>query len=488
MTNLKGDILYVNETASRMFGFDTNKGFIAKGVVVRYKNPKDRDVLIETLKKQRNITNFEFEALTKTGETRNILLSGALTDDVITGMISDITERKQAEESLRQTKDQLDGILHAIADGVTVIDASGRLVYANDVVALAAGYPSAEEMLRNYDPAQSAKQYDLVDEAGAPFPATQLPNRLLLDGKPAQPVTVGYRLQTTGNLRWAVVQARPIFDEQGKMQFVVTVMHDITELMQAEETLRESERKLRLIAENATDVILAYDMDRRLIYVNPALEEFTGYTVAELEEKNFINWLYPEDEAKPLALWEDLFAGKGFSGEEFRIVTKDGQIKWCLSSWGPLYDESGRQIGIQGRERDITEIKRTEQTLREGERRFREMLENVELIAVMLNVEGRVTFCNDYLLRLTGRSRADVLGQNWFAMFVPPELHVEDVFWAGMEQNTIVPHFENEILTTSGERRLVSWNNTVLQDTEGRVIGITSIGEDITEQIGRAHV
>ncbi|MBI5292730.1 MAG: PAS domain S-box protein [Chloroflexi bacterium] len=131
---------------------------------------------------------------------------------------------------------------------------------------------------------------------------------------------------------------------------------------------------------------------------------------------------------------------------------------------------------------ELAERKQAEEKLRESERRFREMLENVDLIAVMLDVEGRIVFCNDHLLRLTERKWADVLGQNWFALFVPPELHLEDRFRTSIKQDTIFPHFENDILTASGERRLVSWSNTILRDTEGHVIGTTSIGEDITER------
>lgn len=132
----------------------------------------------------------------------------------------------------------------------------------------------------------------------------------------------------------------------------------------AEQALKESERKLRLIAENATDVIFAYDMDRSLIYVNPAVKQLTGYTVDELKERNYINWVHPDDAERVKRLWNGLFEGKGFSGEEIRIVTKDGQIKWSLSSWSPMYNGGSRQIGVQGIEHDITERKRIEDELR----------------------------------------------------------------------------------------------------------------------------
>lgn len=124
-----------------------------------------------------------------------------------------------------------------------------------------------------------------------------------------------------------------------------------------EKALRESESKLRLISENARDAIFAYDMEGKLIYVNPAFEELTGYGIEELKTRSFIDYLHPEDREKISHLWEELFRGGSIEGVELRIITKDGREKWCLSRWGPIYDERGKQIGVQGRETDITDKK-----------------------------------------------------------------------------------------------------------------------------------
>ncbi len=138
------------------------------------------------------------------------------------------------------------------------------------------------------------------------------------------------------------------------------------ELHRVQEDRWESEKKLRLIGDNSTEVIMAYDMERRLIYVNPAIEKQTGYSIHEMWEKHFINWVHPDDNATMMALWERLFQGEGYSGREFRIVTKEGETKWILGSWHPLRDERGCQIGVQGREIDITERKLLEEQLRQS--------------------------------------------------------------------------------------------------------------------------
>src|SRR5262249_4781454 len=161
-----------------------------------------------------------------------------------------------------------------------------------------------------------------------------------------------------GRLVWGQSSVSAIRGANGELLYIISMVEDITQRREITEALRESEKNLWLIAENTTDVIFAFDMNRRPLYVNSAVEELTGYTFEEIVEKGFINWIHPADEERMLRHWEELYAGKSYSDVEFRLITKTGQMKWCASSWGPLLDEGGTQIGVQGRERDITELKR----------------------------------------------------------------------------------------------------------------------------------
>lgn len=122
--------------------------------------------------------------------------------------------------------------------------------------------------------------------------------------------------------------------------------------------------------------------------------------------------------------------------------------------------------------------------LRESERRFRSMLENVELITGIINKDGRIIFCNDFILSLTGYRRDEVVGHNFFELFVPLKLQKSARAWFQdvLSSGDISVHNIYPIQTKGGQTLYVHWNHTVLFDAEGSVSGVASIGEDITER------
>ena len=149
---------------------------------------------------------------------------------------------------------------------------------------------------------------------------------------------------------------------------IITMMERLRRTL---ESARRSERNHHLIAENTTDLILAYGLDRRLLYVNPAIERLLGYSVDEMRTLQRINWIHDEDRRRMEELTEKLYLGAAFADVEFRVVTKLGEERWFSATWGPLRDERGQQIGIQGVERDITERQRM---LHEPDRNFLQLL------------------------------------------------------------------------------------------------------------------
>lgn len=247
------------------------------------------------------------------------------------------------------------------------------------------------------------------------------------------------------------------------------------------QALEASESRARLMADNAAGIVLAYDMDRKLTFATPAVEKLTGYSAEDLRDEGLLAWVHTEDRRRMRAHWESLFRGGACLDEEYRLVTRNGRVKWMSATWSPVLDEQGRQTGIQGSEREITARKYAEQALQESERRFRDLMDCVQFAAVMVNVKGYVSFCNEYALNLTGWTRDDVIGHP-ACQFFDPEFRQQLVAAIELAQETGEPQtpYESAILTRDRERRWFQWSSIALRDTLGKTVGFASVGADIT--------
>ena len=120
--------------------------------------------------------------------------------------------------------------------------------------------------------------------------------------------------------------------------------------------------------------------------------------------------------------------------------------------------------------------------LKESERRFSQILESGNIVSLLLNKDGSINFCNDYLLQITGYSRNEILGKNWFDLFVPNDVKegLFQVFAENIQTKNILNNYENQILSKNGEILYISWYNITLQSDSDEMLGLASIGVNIT--------
>ena len=154
---------------------------------------------------------------------------------------------------------------------------------------------------------------------------------------------------------------------------------------------------------------------------------------------------------------------------EVALATRSGERRWLDLSLAPL-DRAGRHsVLLSGY--DITESKLMHGELRASERRFREILDGVRVVAVLRDLGGRVTYCNAFGLELLGYQMEELAGVDWFSSCLPEERReVARARYALEIRSIAMPALEEgDIVTREGERRLMSWNNTLLRDAQGHL-------------------
>lgn len=213
--------------------------------------------------------------------------------------------------------------------------------------------------------------------------------------------------------------------------------------------------------------------------LNLAWEEKLGFSMAEVQSRSFIDFVHPEDVEATHKEIEKQIAGTIADSFVNRYRCKDGSYRWLEWKVAPVKNKTLLYVTA----RDITERKQVQKALIAAETKSRNLLESIQLAAVMLDCSGAITFCNNYFLGLTGWSRDEVFGRNFFDLFIPEaERNAAASEYAAYFSDKALHDYEGAIVTRNGVKRLVTWNNSFLWDSDGNMIGIATIGTDITEK------
>ena len=240
---------------------------------------------------------------------------------------------------------------------------------------------------------------------------------------------------------------------------------------------------VRILAEHVVDMVSTHDPDGSFRYVSAVFAGMLGEYPGSLVGKQPRNFAHPDDAQAIAGLWKRALVWTGASAATtWRCRRHNGEYLWLESTARASATEMEELGAIVCVSRDVTERKQIEDALRDSENRFRTALETVRLVAIGLDPQGRVTFCNDAICTLTGWSRAELLGENWFDRCTPPGDIYRSVFSERIGSGDIPLKLENEIVCRDGSRRMIEWDNTVLRTPAGDVLGTASLGADVTEQ------
>jgi PAS domain S-box-containing protein len=448
-------------------------------------HPDDLPVAVEALQRaSRGETQhrFELRVLSKSGE----YLVGEFTstphvkDGKVAGALGigrDITERKRAEEALRQSEAKLKEALLAAQMGVWEWTAATGTVTWDENLYRIAGRdpklpaPSYEEFPQIFAP-ESWESHKAAAENAL---ATGTPYELDLE-----------MVRPDGSRRWVIGRGEPLRDASGNITRLHGTVQDITERKAAERAALEAESKYREIFEGAMEGIYRTSLEGRSLAANPALAKILGFDSAPevlcaITDTAHQVWLDPDERLHFTALLQERGAVPGY---ECQWKRKDGTVIWASLNSRIVRGVDGRALYYEGFVEDITERKRAEAALIEERHLLYTLMDNLPDKIYFKDRESRFTRMNKMHTKLFGLSDpAQVVGKTDFDFFTPE--HAQAAY--NDEQGIIrtgQPVVGKEEMETwpDGHVTWVSTTKMPLRDAGGNIIGTFGVSRDITER------
>ncbi len=386
------------------------------------------------------------------------------------GVMMDITERKRAEEALRESEARLQAVLDGSLDPIFMKDREGRMVLANPATCAAIGKP-AEFVLGKTD-----EQF--LDNPADARAIMANDRRIMLSGEPE---TVEEAVSTPSGTRYYVNKKLARRDAAGNVIGLISTAHDVTEQKRAEEALRESEERYRQLADAMPQLVWTASSDGVVDYYNARAVE---YGIAVASSPTYYHWepaIHPDDLAPTWEAWREAVAqGQPYQKEQ-RLLMADGGYRWHLSRGRPQRNEEGLIVKWFGTATDIDDFKRAEEALHESEARLQAVLDGSPDPIFVKDREGRQVMANPATYAAIGKPAEACLGKTDEEFLDDPAdgraiMASDHRIMASGRAETV----EEMISTQSGTRYFVS-NKTPYRDAAGNIIGLIGTSHDVTE-------
>jgi diguanylate cyclase (GGDEF)-like protein/PAS domain S-box-containing protein len=333
----------------------------------------------------------------------------------------DITERKRAEDELKKSEEITHAITDFANDAITMMDNKGNISYWNPAAELILGYTSAEAIGRNLHELITPERFLPAYLAAFPeFQKTGQGNAIGKTQELAARRKDGREIDVALSL--SAVKIKGAWHSVG-------ILQDITERKRADDALRESEERYRVLVENASDIIFRTDVNGQLTFVNPAMIHVTGYEKEELIGMQYTILIRPDMRDNALKFFgRQMVKGLQNTYTEYPIITKDGKNLWFGQNT-QLIVNNGKVTGFQVVSRDITELKRMDDKLQFEEQRFRAFVEHASDMIVLVNPEGVILYVNPAIESILGFKPEERIGANGSEIVHPDDVKaLADVF------------------------------------------------------------
>ncbi len=334
--------------------------------------------------------------------------------DCLLGALRDITERKQAEEALRESEERVRLLLDSTAEAIYGLDLEGKCTFCNPSTLRLLGYQDQTDLL-------GKNMHELIHYThpdGTTYPVE--------DCHACQAFRNGKGFHVKDELFWRAdgtcfpVEYRSFpIRKQGQVLGAVVTFLDITESKQAEQALAKSENQFRSIFENSAMGVILLDLEGRLVRCNPAFCAMIGYPEPELTAMRFKDFTHPEDIPKSLREFKELLAGeREYYQFEKRYITSKGDSIWTRLTVSRIGTAAGLSDFVLAMVEDVTDHRKAEQALLQSEERYRTIFDNISDGLSVHDFEGRFLEVNPADCKMHGYSKEEMM-----ALTVPEMVH-----------------------------------------------------------------
>jgi PAS domain S-box-containing protein len=456
-----------------------------KELMIKYLHPEDYSLFLniykEKIKGKSSDFTVESRLLANKGKVIYVLIKGKLLYNKagepirVVGSISNITSLKLAQSKLRESEAKYKLISEHSKDCICLQSVTGDFVFVS---------PSSKDIL-GYEPTEllSLRLKEIITEKYLKKVSDAM---LQVIKKKEESITIVYEAtHKDGYKIWLESTGGAIFSERGDVMYLQTSTRNVTERIQAEEMLKESEERYKLITENSHDVVSLMDLDGNYVFVTPSVKDTLGYEPLDVIGKNTRDFIHPDDRQ----LVEEGFAA-AFENKQkeatavFRMRHQNGEFRWVELSGGIILDDSGAPIYVRTNKIDVTAKLQTEEKLKLQEEKYKLVSENSGDVIGLHKIDGELVFISPSCKRLLGYGEEELRGTN------PLKLIREEhrkVITQTIEQTALNRgkdvKMTYEIQNEEGQWLWVETSLTAILNKKNKVDLLQSSTRDISERI-----
>ncbi|HKJ32181.1 MAG TPA: PAS domain S-box protein [Balneolales bacterium] len=378
----------------------------------------------------------------------------------------------RTEEKLKRKITELNSFINNVPDMAWLKDRKSRFIAVNKTFGEAVGMTPGSLINKTCEVCfgkEAAKKFREDDQE-------------VMKGKKQVTIVEKIKNSKKNEEVWLETIKSPIFNESGKVSGTVGIARDITRRKQTEKEVQDSEKRFRLIFENSSDGIIVADPETmKFIYVNPAICKILGYTEEELTQMGVVD-IHPKESLEHVVSeFKAQARGKKLLAANIPFLKKNEKIIYMDTNSSIV--RIGQEIRIMGVFRDVTERKLAEKALMESEKRYRAVVESQTEMICRFLPDGTLTFVNEAYCRYFGKSRKELIGQNFVFLILEDDRKKVLKNIVSLNQNNPVMTHEYQVVNSNGEICWHRWNNRAIFDDQNKLLEFQSVGLDITERV-----